>query len=181
MKEPDEFISFTQRALIFAKDNTMSIVSGLLAVSVVIFGVLYYFKYSGSQKEAFFNQLNEKVSLANKDFNAGKFEEARKKFEQILEDSHKYPLFNEIATVGIAYSQMNNDDYLKSIQLFEELIARTNLQYPGEELHRTLARLYEKTGTKDKAIEMYNKLIQTYPNSAEISIYIDKLSALTVE
>ena len=176
IKEPDEFITFSQRSLQYIRENTKTILLVSALGVAVIASTGFFIKWNAAKKGAFFSKTHEEVMVANSNFNANQYDEASKVFTEITKDIEKLSLFNEIAQVGIGYSLMEKKEYDKSIIIFEELIARTDFQYPKEELYKNLALLYKTTGKDDKAVEIYQKLIQLYPQSKDIDTYMNKLS-----
>ncbi len=176
LKKPDEFISFSARALQYVKENYRAIVlvSTLTVAAIVSIG--FFIKWYTTQRMEFFSKTYEEVMVANSNFSDNQYDEASKLFSKITKDNKQSSLFNEIAQVGIGYSLMEKKEYEKSIKIFEDLIGRVDFQYPKEELYKNLALLYEKTGKDDKAIETYQKLVELYPQSSDIATYMNKLA-----
>lgn len=176
MKGPDEFISFTQKALSYSKENYKIVASGFIAIFIAIFLVGFFVNKSKVQKTESFNTMYEEMMMANLNYHSGKYDKAQEKFEHIIQTSEKSSLFNDIAQVGLGYTYINDKQYDKAIELFEELTAREDLQYPKEELFKILAMVHEDNGNNSKAMEIYKKLILQYPQSTEIPTYKHKIS-----
>jgi tetratricopeptide (TPR) repeat protein len=176
IKEPDEFISFSQRALQYIKENSRVIVIVSAIVVLIIVSIGFFIKSYTTQKVAFFSKKYEEVMHANSIFTNNQYDESSQLFSSITKDGEQSSLFSEIAEVGIGYSLMEKKEYDKSIKIFEDLLGRLDFQYPKEELYKNLALLYEKTGKDDKAIEIYTKLVELYPKSTEIAMYMNKLA-----
>lgn len=175
LKEPDEFISFYQRAFKYIKENSRTIALISTLAVIIILSIGFFFKWNAAQSEAFFAEMYEDVMLANRNFTDNQFDQALKSFEEIIGQNDKSSLFNEIAQVGLGYSLMENKEYEKSIKLFEYLVASSDFQYPKEELYNSLAILYEKTGKEQKAFKIYQKLVELYPQSSDIPFYNNKI------
>lgn len=178
IKEPDEFISFSEKTLGFLKENINTIAIVSFVFVVIVFSVGIFIQRSKAQKEEFFKEMYDEIMLANSNFSDGLYDIAEKSFEEIIQKSDKLSIFNEIAKVGLGYAYMDNREYEKAIKLFEELASRDDLQYPKEELYKNITILYEKTGKTEKAIEIYNKLITLYPDSLDIANYRHKASII---
>ena len=175
IKEPDEFISFNQRALQYVKENFRTIAVVFTVALVIILSTGFFIKRSRDQKKAFFYKTYEEIMLANRSFNDNKYKDASELFVEIIEQNNKSSLFNEVAQVGLGYSLMESKNYDKSIKIFEDLIARDDFQYPKEELYKNIAILYKKTGKLNKAVEVYRKLMELFPDSIDFSSYHNKI------
>lgn len=179
IKEPDEFISFSEKTMGFFKENINTIAIVSFVFVVIVFSAGIFIQRSTAQKEEFFKEMYDEIMLANSNFSNGLYDIAEKSFEEIIQKSDKSSIFNEVAQIGLGYTYMDNGEYDKSIKLFEELTSRDDLQYPKEELYRNIAILYRKTGKTEKAIEIYNKLIALYPGSVDIENYRHKASIIS--
>ncbi len=176
IKEQDEFISFSQKTLLYVKKNSGTILLVSALAAAVIASIGFFINWSSNQKRAFFSKMYDDIMLANNNFKDNQYDEASKLFSTIKKDNEKSGLFKEIAEVGIGYSHMEKKEYDESIKIFEDLVGRVDLQYPKEELHKNLALLYEKTGKEDMAVEIFKKIVELYPQSSDIAIYMKKLS-----
>jgi|TARA_B100001971_G_scaffold152051_1_gene141251 tetratricopeptide (TPR) repeat protein len=175
IKEPDEFISFAERALRYIKGNSRNIFFISTLAVLIIASIAFFIQWYATQQTAFFSKTYKELMLANNNFNDNQYDEASGMYSKITKDHKKSSLFNEIALVGTGYSFMEKKEYDKSIKIFEDLVERVDFQYPKEELYKNLALLYEKTGKDDKAIEIYQKLVELYPQSTDIPLYMNKL------
>lgn len=178
MKQPDEFVSATQKTLLYLQENIKAVSIVGIAVIAVILSVVMFFQRSKAQNEEHLSDLYAKISQANYSYNDGKYDEAAKYFQEIIDIKDKPGMVGEIALVGLGYTYMDSNKD-ESIKLFEELIAREDFEYPKEELMKNLAILYESTGKKDLAIEKYKRIVELFPESTEVAYYKSKIAAFS--
>ena len=176
IKEPDEFISFAERSLNYIKENLRNIFFISILGVLIIVSIGFYIQWYTNQRTAFFSKTYNQLMLANSNFEDDKYDEASKLYSEITKDHEQSSMFTEIALVGRGYSLMEKKEYDKSILIFEDLVGRVNFQYPKKELYKNLALLYEKTRNDTKAIEIYQKLVELYPQSNDIPLYMNKLA-----
>ena len=176
IKEPDEFISFAERALKYSKENSRNIFIISTLTVLIIASIGFFINWYTTQRTDFFSKTYKELMLANNNFDDNQYDEASEIYSEITKDHEQSSLFNEIAMVGTGYSLMEKKEYDKSIKIFEDLVGRVDFKYPKEELYKNLALLYEKTGNDTKAIEIYQKLVELYPQSNDIPLYMNKLA-----
>ncbi len=165
IKEPDEFLLHSKKALLYFRENSKKIIVISLILFVVILSTGMFIKRFRNQKAELFNRMHNEMMLANNNFKDGQYDESEAIFGKIIQGSDQSSLFNEIAQVGLGYTFIEKKEYDRSIKLLEDLIARDKFQYPKEELYKNLVILYKKTGENDKAIEVYQKLKLLYPDT----------------
>jgi|TARA_B100002003_G_scaffold77771_1_gene72771 tetratricopeptide (TPR) repeat protein len=176
IKEPDEFISFAERALKYSKENSRNIFIISTLTVLIIASIGFFINWYTTQRTDFFSKTYKELMLANNNFDDNQYDEASEIYSEITKDHEQSSLFNEIAMVGTGYSLMEKKEYDKSIKIFEDLVGRVDFKYPKEELYKNLALLYEKTGKDEKAIGIYQKLVELYPQSNYIPLYMNKLA-----
>jgi len=118
-------------------------------------------KYNGSTAARW-----SSLELANIDYEAGKYEEATKKYEEVLDalpsDSPLLPLVQ----YSIAYSYENLRNYDKALDYYKLLI-----KYPGltAEGYQGMGRIYELKNEPAKAGKVYEEFLASLTADASVS------------
>ena len=125
LKEPDQFISFSARAILFAADNRrlISLVLGGLLVVVLAGGAFLYFSnLSERRAHAMFEQgLVHYLSQVSGDKSARFQQTAREKFDQVVK---KYPSTAAAQLSLLLYADMSYHEgsYDKAIELYQRAL-----------------------------------------------------------
>lgn len=147
LKEPDEFITFTHRALEFLKARETEVtiaVIALAAVGAVVFGIRTYKGWQEQRAEASFG-------AARKDFAARRFDTAANGFVKVTE---QWPntQYGRLALIylGNSYAELGkNDDAERS---FRAALGRTREPLLRQIAHYNLGLIELKKGDKKAAV-----------------------------
>ena len=179
LKEPDEFISFTQRSIEWASANRVMLVAGVLALGLMLVGVFAYRWYADELEQkasASFMKAQEtyeapvvnspEQALSGK-FAAGTFASPAEKykaasdgFEKVIKD-HGSSRIALLARYYAGECQLRMESHDKAIEFFEVYLkdagpdsALASLAVEG------IAAAYEAQGKLDEARKQYERLKQ---------------------
>lgn len=215
LKQPDEFITFSAKAIQWGQVYGRQI--GYVAIAIVVLilvmvGYRYFDnrseltafsllgqanadyaahlqKTDGSQKvnadiKAAYQHIVDKYSakdagkiarkaLADICFNAEQYDQAIALYEKSLKDFDKDPFYRSIILndVALAYEANNNDQ--AAIERYEMVKDLPNTPLMDQALFH-LAGLYDKRGEKDKARELYERIVSEQTGS----IYADMVKEM---
>jgi len=178
LKEPDEFLSFTVRALKWINEQKVALIIGTLAVIVVVLGTFAWRWYSLSKEKAasvdFIKAreiLDARViprddaagtSVSDGSFSSedDKFRAAIAEFEQVIK-SHSNSATAALATYYVAEYSRRVGDYDKAISNFKSYL---KTEGPSGELAafavEGIAASLEAQGKEDQALQQYQRLTE---------------------
>ena len=165
LKQPDEFITVTQRGLLFIQEHSKKIVTAGVIIVVIVAGFVFFQMWE-KKKEA---EANQKFSLATEAYqrvsnpyregSPSEVKNALKNFEEVI---RQYPgtsgeKLSLLYKGNIHFGLGEFDEAIKAYQAFLEKVGK-------EELYRIFALEglgYAYEGKKDyaKAIEFYQQII----------------------
>ena len=179
LKEPDEFLSFTVRALRWINAQKVALIVGALALAVVIMGNFAWSWYSLSKEKAAsvaFIQAREILDarVIPRDDAAGtsssdgtfsseddKFRAAIAEFEQVAK-SHSNSATAALATYYVAEYSHRTGEYDKAIENFKNYL---KVEGPTGELSvfavEGIAASLEAQGKGDQAAQQYRRLTES--------------------
>lgn len=163
LNEPDEFISFSHKALEYARKNQnmfMAVVCGILVIVLAVAGMQFY---SNVKSRKAFTQLSadmswyDKATEQNKD--AVSLQMIKEKETGFISKYSGTPaaMLAEVKYAGIYFEQK---DYNSALTLYEKLISDAG----GDKALQNvclcaLAQCYETLGKTDLAIEKFKKIV----------------------
>ena len=179
LKEPDDFVSFTQRSVEWALANRVMLIGGFLALGLVVVGVFAYNWYAldAEQKaSAAFAKAQEtyeapvvsspeqalsgKVAAGTFASPAEKYKAASDGFEKVIKD-HGGSRIVSLARYYAGECQLRMESYDKAVEFFEIYLkdagpdsALASLAVEG------IAAAYEAQGKLDEARKQYERLKQ---------------------
>jgi len=166
LKEPDEFISFSEQAFIFVKGHVRPIATGGIIVLLILLSIFLFRKWEekkeGDAYEKFasameiyvmLNSPNREASISEYKNLLGKFDEVIKEFPRT--SSGKFSLLH----VGNIHLHLGEfDEAIKAYQGFLQRVGKEKLyQYFGME---GLGHAYEEKKDYEKALEAYQKILE---------------------
>ena len=179
LKEPDEFLSFTVRALKWVNEQKVALIVGTLAVVVVVLGTFAWRWYSLSKEKAAsvdFIKAREILDsrVIPRDEAAGtsaadgsfasqddKYRAAVAEFEQVAK-SHSNSATAALATYYVAEYSRRTGDYDKAIENFKSYLKSEG---PSGELAafavEGIAASLEAQGKEDQAAQQYKRLTES--------------------
>ena len=170
LKEPDEFISFNEKAFIFITHHSRSIAVGGIIVLIIILSIFFYQKWESKKEENAYQlftlavEIYQNISIPSRE---GSNQEYKILLEKFKEVSEKFPRTSS-GKLSVLYQgnlHLRLGEFEEAIQAYERF-----LQKRGEEkLYRSFALEglgYSFEGKKDykKAIHAYQKILQTGEN-----------------
>ena len=153
LKEPDQFLSSTDKAISFFIRNRSAVIGslfGLLIIGLSFFGYLNYQKSRAMKYEAL-NFKIENIVKVNKKKGVTQYSELIKIRDQIGEGSHR-----NRASLLIADIYFQDGEYEKAKSTYQEIINNSSgLNY--EMAMTSLAYVYEAMNDYKKAIDLLKR------------------------
>ena len=171
-KEPDQFLSTSEKAILFFMDNrstAIAVIAVILLAGSSFIGFKYYQETRTLRDEAFYFEI-EKVSdndsfaseakailvkmgegyqkerasllLADSHFQKREFEKADVIYSTVMSNSLPGEINYQMAQVGLAYSFESKGDYKKAIAMFKSVID-ANTSFPLFEVYWSLSKCHE--------------------------------------
>jgi tetratricopeptide (TPR) repeat protein len=167
LREPDEFITLTQRSILFVEAHSKKIVTAAIVVAVIVVGVVFFqmsqrkTEEEAGRKLAAATTAYQNISSPYRDASPAEYKSVLAGFEEIAK---QYP-----KTSAGKFSILYRGDILLKLGDFDEAIKafQAFLQTAGKEkLYRLFALDglgYAHEGKKDyaKAIEAYQQIVSS--------------------
>ena len=211
IKQPDEFISFSARAIAWAQKNQTTVAAVVGAAVVVVLLVAGLRWYSQSRAHAAAREFYGASEL----FKREQWGEAQKDFADLASSYGSTP-YGNLARLYAGRAALNASKPAEAVPFLTEFVGAApspaleqigrvalagaladtgNAGGAREQLERALqidgplapearirlARIEESAGSKDKAIELYRKYLEDDPDGAAASLARTRLTALGVE
>lgn len=163
LKEPDEFINFTGKAIRFVQqyqNQIIGLVCGLFVILLFMTGLNYYFKSADKKAFALLDKGIDQYLLVSKNQDAKKaYEDVKENFDEIID---KYSARNggKIAKVVYADICYEAGNYEKAASLYKQAIEdfSDQLIIKGMILS-SLGHTYEQAGDHTMAAGYFKKVI----------------------
>lgn len=163
LNEPDEFITFTHKALMYARQNQTMITSVMCGILVLIFSVAGFQYYSQIKAKKAFIQLSSDVTWyeneTQKNKDAVSLQMIKEKETDFLKtySGTSAAILARAQYAGIYFEQK---DYNSAVVLYEKLLSDAG----SDEVLRNislcaLAQCYEALGKTDLAIANFEKIV----------------------
>jgi tetratricopeptide (TPR) repeat protein len=166
LKEPDEFITLTQRTFLFVRDHFKQIaIGGGIALALALAIVLFQMWKSRQQDEAdrrlaLAVGVYQKVAASFREVAPSEYKEALEKFEEVAA-KHSGTSSGRLALLYSGNIHLRSGDFEKAIKAYETFLEKEE----KERTYRSLALEglgYAYEGKKDfgKALTAYQKMTQ---------------------
>ena len=169
LKEPDQFLSSTDKAISFFTRNRSSVIGSILGVLVIGFSFFGYQNYQQlkiMKFEALYFNMEEIVKGSQKK-GTNPYSELIQIRDQIGEGTHR-----NRASLLIADIYFQNEEYEKAISTYQEVINNSaGLNY--EMARVNLAYVYEAMEDYKKAIDLLKIAIGSKSNFPLFQVYWD--------
>jgi len=166
LKEPDEFITFTQKAFLFISQHLKKVVTGGVILLIIIFSIIFFRMWERQKEEQAYRKLNlamalyQRASSVKQERLPSEYKNVLAKFDEVITE------FSRTSSGKLSFLYKGNI-HLK-LDEFEEAIKayQTFLQKAGKErVYRLFAMEglgYAYQGKKDyeSAIRIYQKIIE---------------------
>jgi tetratricopeptide (TPR) repeat protein len=159
LKQPDEFISVAQKALLFVSHHSRKVAAGGVVVLVILLAIFLFQKWEKSKNEGAYRKFSLALQAYQVEGQKSEYKNALAKLDEVIAESPR-TFWGKLALLykGNAHLQMG---------AFEEAIGAYHsfLQKAGKEKIYRLFALeglgYAYEGKKDypKALEAYQKII----------------------
>ena len=167
LKQPDQFLSSTDKAMLFFTNNRSTVISSIVAVLVGGFSLVGYQNYQQSQTmkfEAMYFNMEEIVKVEEAKGNNPESQLVKIR-DQISDESHRNRASLLLADV---YFQYGNFDKAKST--YQE-VRNSSGGLNHQMANVGLAYTYEAMGEFKKAIDLYKLTIDTNDNFPLFQVY----------
>ena len=167
LKEPDQFLSSTDKAMLFFRQNRFFVIGGIIVVMLFGLSFLGYQNYQKSRImkfESLYFKM-EKIAEASK-------EKGKKLQEQLIEiqdQIDKGPHRNR-ASLFLADVYFQNEEYDKAKSIYQEVRSKSS-GLNHEMAAVNLAYTYEAMGDLQKAIDLYKLAINSNSNFPLFQVY----------
>ncbi len=165
LKEPDEFLTFSARAIRFVVDNQRPVFGILIGVVVVVLafaGFRYFSNLSEKKAYAMFEQGRMHYMAENsQDTKAPEQEKAAEQFEKVIT---KYPSTDAARFSLLIYADMSyqNGDYQRAIELYQKALGAFSGEGSIQKLiWNGLAYAYEAQKDYKSAAEYFQRITET--------------------
>src|SRR4030043_150946 len=157
LKQPDEFISITEKSYLFISHHNKNIIIGTILVLVLILS-FFLFRMWDQRKE---DEANQKFILALEAY-------------QMVSSPYREGSPAEYKKVLEGFEE-GKKDYEKAVKAYQEII-KLGEKYHWAGVHLNMARCYEKLGKTDEALENYRTFLKISPKSLSTNSILKKIS-----
>ena len=167
LKEPDQFLSSTDKAMLFFRQNRFFVIGGIIVVMLFGLSFLGYQNYQKSRIMKFESLYFKMEKIVEESKEKGKKlqEQLIKIRDQIDEGPHK-----NRASLFLADIYFQNEDYDKAKSIYQEVRSKS-LGLNHEMAAVNLAYTYEAMGDLKKAIDLYKLAINSNSNFPLFQVY----------
>jgi tetratricopeptide (TPR) repeat protein len=163
LKSPDEFLTFTERALNFIRDRARYFhIAGIVvaAAALVYLGATTYLNYVNKQGQGAYHEAYSEVREQMADP-----EKAEALFKKVVEDYGLSRVSNLVAP-QIGYLKYREKKYDEAVPFYETFADKSTENSPYRSLAKlALASLHEEMGELKKAIGLLRDLASTPENA----------------
>jgi tetratricopeptide (TPR) repeat protein len=165
LKEPDEFISFTEQAFLFVKDHLRTIATGGIILLLILLSIFLFQKWEEKKEGDAYQKFDSAMEVyqtlnsPNREASISEYKNLLEKFDEVIKDfprtsSGKFSLLY----VGNIHLRLGEfDEAIKAYQTFLQKAGKERLyRYFGME---GLGYAYEEKKDYEKALEAYQKIL----------------------
>jgi tetratricopeptide (TPR) repeat protein len=166
LKEPDEFVSFTEEAFLFITRHSRRIVSGGIVLLIIVLSIVFYLRWEKKTEEEAYRKfssalyLYQTVSSPYKEGSPSEYKSVLEKFDEVV---GKFPKTSS-GKISLLYQgniHLRLDEFEEAVRSYQ-----TFLQKAGKEkLYRTFAMeglgySYEGKKEYERAIQSFQKVLE---------------------
>lgn len=208
LRQPDEFVTLTARAIEYAQTHQRTVVSLGIAVLAVILGGVALSSFRQTQ----WQQANTNLARAIALYNENKLPEAIRAFEELAGQGNAPATFAEVARIYTAQAYLRQGEYARAIAGFEaaqggvggflgqRIAVSRGYAYEGNQQFPQAASAFgeaaamagpytaiavlgegrnaESAGDTARALAAYKKLLSEYPDAPERALAESRIAAL---
>jgi len=167
LKEPDQFLSSTDKAMLFFKQNRFSVIGGVVGVMLLGLSFLGYQNYEKSQTMKFESLYFKMEKIAEESEKKGK--KLQEQLIEIRDQIDEGPHRNR-ASLFLADIYFQYEDFDKAKSIYEEVRSKSS-GLNHEMAAVNLAYTYEAMGNLKKAIDLYKLTINSNSNFPLFQVY----------
>lgn len=166
LKEPDEFISFTEQAFIFVKGHLKKIATGGIVLFLILLSIFLFQKWEEKKEGDAYQKFDSAMEIyqvlntPNREASISEYKNLLEKFDEVIKEfprtsSGKFSLLY----VGNIHLHLGEfDEAIKAYQAFLQKAGKEKLyRYFGME---GLGYAYEEKKDYEKALEAYQKILE---------------------
>ncbi len=163
LKEPDEFLTFTEKAVRFIRehDRKFKYIAGTVGAIILLYvGVNTGVGYTNKKGQSTYNMGYRLMSAQNTDLSpeSGEVKQAEELFQEVLDD-YSLSRASRLALPELAYIKMVEKKYDEAIPLYQEFLDKAPENSPYQSLARiAIAACHEAKGEFEQAIEILNQV-----------------------
>jgi tetratricopeptide (TPR) repeat protein len=166
LKEPDEFISFTEQAFLFVKDHLRTIATGGIILFLILLSLFLFQKWEEKKEGDAYQKFDSAMEIyqtfnsPNREASISEYKNLLEKFDEVIKDfprtsSGKFSLLYK-GNIHLHLGQF--DEAVKAYQAFLQKAGKEKLyRYFGME---GLGYAYEEKKDYEKALEAYQKILE---------------------
>ena len=167
LKDPDQFLSSTDKAMLFFKQNRSSVMGGVVGVMLLGLSFLGYQNYEKSQTMKFESLYFKMEKIAEESEKKGK--KLQEQLIEIRDQIDEGPHRNR-ASLFLADIYLQYEDFDKAKLIYEEVRSQSS-GLNHEMAAVNLAYTYEAMGNLKKAIDLYKLTINSNSNFPLFQVY----------
>jgi tetratricopeptide (TPR) repeat protein len=178
LKDPDEFITLTERTYLFITQHTKSVAIGGIIILILILSIVFFQRWEKKNEEnaqQMFNIAIETYQMVSRPYREGSpqdYKNVSKKFDEVIE---KFPR-TSAGRMSILYKgniHLRLGEFEEAIKDYESFLKKGG----GGKIYRSFAiegLSYAYEGKKDyeKALNHYKKMIESGENFQLSSAYL---------
>jgi tetratricopeptide (TPR) repeat protein len=179
LKEPDEFISFTEQAFLFVKGHLRTIAKGGIILFLILLSIFLFQKWEEKKEGDAYRKFDSAMEIyqtlnsPNREASISEYKNLLEKFGEVVKEfpgtsSGKFSLLYE----GNIHLQLGEfDEAIKAYQAFLQKAGKEKLyRYFGME---GLGYAYEEKKDYEKALEAYQKILEIGDRFQMAEPYLD--------
>jgi len=164
LKEPDEFLTFTEKAVLYIRehDRKFKYIAGIVGVIILLYvGVNTGVGYINKKGQSAYNMGYRLMSSLDDTGLSPESEEVKQAgelFQEVLDD-YSLSRASRLAFPELAYVKMVEKKYDEAIPLYQEFLDKAPENSPYQSLARiAIAACHEAKGEFEQAIEILNQV-----------------------
>jgi len=179
LKEPDEFVSVTEKAFLFLAHHIKSIAAGGIVVLIILLSIFFYQRWErGNEEEAYRKfslavEIYQVVSSPNREGSPSEYKNVLEKFDEVIT---KFPrtFSGETSLLYKGNLHLQLGEFEEATKSYQNFLQKARKR----KLYRLFAMEglgYAHEGKKDyeKALQAYQKILEEGENFQLANAYLD--------